>query len=134
MEFACKVAGSKLVVVLGHTNCGAVKGACDHVEMGNLTELLSKLQPAVYEEKVTKDNRTSKNTAFVENVALINVKRSVKNIIERSFILEQMVENGEIGVVGALYNLETGLVEFCDDTIYIRDGQNPEFSVAHLRH
>ncbi|MBX7227178.1 MAG: carbonic anhydrase [Chitinophagales bacterium] len=134
MEFACKVAGSKLVVVLGHTKCGAVKGACDQVEMGNLTELLSKLQPAVYQERETKEDRTSNNYVFVENVAKINVKRSVKNIIERSFILEQMVENGEIGVVGAMYNIETGKVEFYDDVLYIRDEQNPSFSVKELRH
>ena len=90
MEFACKVAGSKLIVVLGHTKCGAVKGACDHVEMGNLTELLSKLQPAVYAESETTaiDKRNSKNGKFVENVSSLNVKRGVKNIIERSFILE----------------------------------------------
>ena len=112
MEFACKVAGSKLIVVLGHTKCGAIKGACDHVEMGNLTELLSKIQPAVYQENVTKKDRTSANYTFVENVAEINVKRSVKNIIERSFILEQMVENGQIGVIGAMYNIETGVVDF----------------------
>lgn len=134
MEFACKVAGSKLIVVLGHSKCGAVKGACDHVEMGNLTELLSKLQPAVYQEKTTKENRTSKNEPFVENVAKINVKRNVKNIIERSFILEQMVENGEIGIVGAMHNIETGKVTFYDDVMYIRDDQNKEFSVADLRH
>jgi carbonic anhydrase len=135
MEFACKVAGSKLIVVLGHTKCGAVKGACDHVEMGNLTELLSKLQPAVYAERDTPmHERNSKNSGFVENVATINVRRTVKNIIERSFIIEQMVENGEIGVVGAMYNIETGMVEFYDDVMFIRDEQNPEFSVAELRH
>lgn len=136
MEFACKVAGSKLIVVLGHSKCGAVKGACDHVEMGNLTELLSKLQPAVYAERETQDvdKRNSKNSSFVENVAAINVRRSVKAIIERSFIIEQMVENGEIGVVGAMYNIETGQVEFYDDVEYIRDEANPAFSVAELRH
>lgn len=134
MEFACKVAGSKLIVVLGHSKCGAVKGACDHVEMGNLTELLSKLQPAVYQEKQTLNDRNSSNTEFVENVAQINVKRSVKNIIERSFILEQMVENGEIGIVGAMHNLETGEVTFYDDVMFIKDNQNPDFSVAELRH
>lgn len=134
MEFACKLAGSKLIVVLGHTKCGAVKGACDHVEMGNLTELLAKLQPAVYQENETKVDRNSKNNAFVENVATINVKRNVKNIIERSFILEQMVENGEIGVVGAMYNIETGEVEFYDDVMYIRDDKNAEFTVASLRY
>ncbi len=134
MEFACKVAGSKLIVVLGHSKCGAVKGACDHVEMGNLTELLSKLQPAVYQEKTTKENRTSANNPFVENVSKINVKRSVKSIIERSFILEQMVENGEIGVVGAMHNIETGKVTFYTDVMYIKDEKNPKFSVTELRH
>jgi len=134
MEFACKVAGSKLVVVLGHSKCGAVKGACDHVEMGNLTELLSKIQPAVYQEKETLTNRTASNAPFVENVAEINVKRNVKNIIERSFILEQMVENGEIGIVGAMHDLETGNVTFYDDVEFIKDDNNPNFSVAALRH
>jgi len=136
MEFACKVAGSKLIVVLGHTKCGAVKGACDHVEMGNLTELLSKLQPAVYSESETTatDKRNSKNGKFVENVASLNVKRGVKNIIERSFILEEMLDKGEIGIVGAMYNIDTGKVEFYKDVMYIKDEKNPKFSVAELRH
>lgn len=134
MEFACKVAGSKLIVVLGHSKCGAIKGACDHVEMGNLTELLSKIQPAIYQEKETIADRTSKNPTFVENVSQINVKRSVKSIVDRSFILEQMVENGEIGVVGAMHNIETGKVEFYTDIMYIKDDKNPEFSVADLKH
>lgn len=134
MEFACKVAGSKLIVVLGHSKCGAVKGACDHVEMGNLTELLSKIQPAVYAEKETKDNRSATNPEFVENVAEINVKRSVNSVIERSFILEQMIENGQIGIVGGMHNIETGEVTFYDDAIYINDAENPDFSLAKLRH
>lgn len=132
MEFACKIAGSKLIVVLGHTKCGAVKGACDHVEMGNLTELLSKLQPAVYQEQTTKENRTSKNADFVENVSEINVKRTVKSILQRSYILEQMVENGEIGIIGAMYNIETGLVEFYQDTDFIKDEQNADLSLQEL--
>jgi len=136
MEFACKVAGSKLIIVLGHTKCGAVKGACDHVEMGNLTELLSKLQPAVYSEAETTaaDKRNSKNGKFVENVASLNVKRGVKNIIERSFILEEMLDKGEIGIVGAMYNIDSGKVEFYKDVMYIKDEKNPKFSVAELRH
>ena len=134
MEFACKVAGSKLIVVLGHSKCGAVKGACDHVEMGNLTELLSKIQPSVYQEKETLTNRNASNEPFVENVAQINVKRSVKNSIERSFILEQMVENGEIGIVGAMHNIETGEVIFYNDVEFIKDEQNPNFTVSELRH
>lgn len=134
MEFACKVAGSKLIVVLGHTKCGAVKGACDHVEMGNLTELLSKIQPAVYQEKTTSENRNSSNATFVENVSQINVKRNVKNIIERSFVLEQMIENGEIGIVGAMHNIETGEVSFYEEVTFINDEQNPNFSLKELKH
>ena len=134
MEFACKVAGSKLIVVLGHTKCGAVKGACDHVEMGNLTELLSKIQPAVYQEKTTTEDRSSKNATFVENVSEINVKRNVKNIIERSFVLEQMIENGEIGIVGAMHNIETGEVSFYDEVAFINDKQSPNFSLNELKH
>jgi carbonic anhydrase len=134
MEFACKVAGSKLIVVLGHSKCGAVKGACDHVKLGNLTELLSKIQPAVYEESTITEDRSSSNSAFVENVSEINVKRNVKNIIERSFVLEQMVENGEIGIVGAMHDIETGLVTFYDDVMFIKDELNPDFTVATLRH
>lgn len=118
MEFACKVAGSKLLVVLGHTSCGAVKGACDHVEIGNLTELLAKLQPAVYQERSVLDpaQRHGKNRDFVENVARINVRRSVRAVIERSSILEQMVEEGKIGVIGGMHDLETGRVDFYEDT------------------
>ncbi|HVJ94388.1 MAG TPA: carbonic anhydrase family protein [Labilithrix sp.] len=117
MEFACKIAGSKLLVVLGHTSCGAVKGACDHVEMGNLTELLAKLQPAVYQERTILDpaERASKNRNFVENVSRINVHRSVRAVIERSFILEHMVMTEQIGVIGGMHDLNTGLVEFYED-------------------
>jgi carbonic anhydrase len=119
LEFACKVAGSKLIVVLGHTSCGAIKGACDQIEMGNLTELLSKIQPAVYQEKATTDSkkRNSKNNEFVENVATLNVKRSVTSIINRSIILEQMIEKGEIAIIGAKHHLDSGKVEFFDDTL-----------------
>ncbi len=134
MEFACKIAGSKIIVVLGHSNCGAVKGACDHLEMGNLTELLSKLQPSVYEEKITKENRDSSNKVFVENVATINVRRSVESIIERSYILEQMIEDGSVGIVGAMYDVENGKVNICEDVVYIKDEQNPNFSFTAFRH
>ncbi len=120
LEFACKVSGSKLIVVLGHSKCGAIKGACDHIEMGNLTELLSKIQPAVYEEDHTtdKNKRNSKNPEFVENVATINIQRSVKAIINRSYILEQMIEAGEIAIIGAKHDLDTGHVEFLEDTLF----------------
>ncbi|MFZ1749205.1 MAG: carbonic anhydrase family protein, partial [Saprospiraceae bacterium] len=94
MEFATKVAGSKIIVVLGHTKCGAVKGACDHVEMGNLTALLSKIRPAVEDEITVKENRNSGNEEFVEKVAMINVKRTIRAIKERSPILKEMIEQG----------------------------------------
>ncbi|SHL73834.1 carbonic anhydrase family protein [Flavobacterium saccharophilum] len=112
MEFGCKVAGSKIIVVLGHTKCGAVKGACDHVEMGNLTALLTKIRPAVDDETETKENRNSGNAAFVENVSIINVKRTVKSIMERSPILKEMIEKGEIGIVGGSHDIATGEVTF----------------------
>ena len=115
MEFACKVAGSKIIVVLGHTKCGAVKGACDHVEMGNLTTLLSKLQPAVEAETTTTENRNSSNPEFVEHVAEINVKRTVEAIKEKSNILREMIDSGQIGIVGGMYEVETGKVTFYDD-------------------
>ncbi len=119
MEFACNIAGSKLLVVLGHTSCGAIKGACDHVEMGNLTELLAKLQPAVYQERAFLDpnERTGNNKSFVQNVGRINVLRSVRAVVERSFILEQLIEEGKIAVVGAMHNLETGVVDFYEDAM-----------------
>lgn len=118
MEFACKVAGSKIIVVLGHTRCGAVKGACDHVEMGNLTALLSKIRPAVDDETVTTENRNSGNAVFVENVSTINVKRTVKAIMERSPILKEMIESGEIGIVGGSHDITTGEVTFYSETMH----------------
>ena len=121
IEFACKVAGSKIIVVLGHTKCGAVKGACDHVEMGNLTALLSKIRPAVDDEISVLDNRTSTNTEFVEKVATINVKRTVKSILERSPILKEMIEMGQIGIVGGTHDIATGAVNFYEDTLTIKN-------------
>ena len=117
MEFACKVAGSKIIVVLGHTKCGAVKGACDHIEMGNLTALLTKIRPAVDEETLTKENRNSNNSVFVENVSTINVKRTVKSIMQRSTILKEMIESGQIGIVGGTHDISTGEVTFYPDTM-----------------
>jgi len=117
MEFGCKVAGSKIIIVLGHTKCGAVKGACDHVEMGNLTALLTKIRPAVDDETDTKENRNSNNSVFVENVATINVKRTVMSIMQRSPILKEMIEKGEIGIVGGIHDIKTGEVTFYPETM-----------------
>ena len=120
MEFGCKVAGSKIIVVLGHTKCGAVKGACDHVEMGNLTALLTKIRPAVDDEDTVKEHRNSGNAVFVEKVSAINVKRTVKAIMERSPILKEMIESGQIGIVGGTHDISTGEVEFYDDTLILK--------------
>jgi carbonic anhydrase len=115
MEFACKVAGSKMIVVLGHTRCGAVKGACDHVEMGNLTTLLSKIRPAVDEETTVMKDRTSANPEFLEKVTVINVKRTLHGIMERSPILKELVQAGKIGIMGGIYDVSTGVVTFLNE-------------------
>ena len=112
MEFGCKVAGAKIIVVLGHTKCGAVKGACDNVALGNLTGLIAKIKPAVDEESVTSENRNSSNGVFVENVAELNVSLSVKNILLKSPIIADMVKNGDIGIVGGIHYIATGEVNF----------------------
>lgn len=119
MEFACKVAGSKLIVVLGHTKCGAIKGACDHVQLGNLSGLLAKIQPAVAAEQ-TETERSSHNPQFVEKVSTINVKRTVQEIMQRSPILKEMLDSGAIGIVGGTHDITTGKVNFYDDTLIIR--------------
>lgn len=121
MEFGCKVAGSKIIVVLGHTKCGAVKGACDHVEMGNLTSLLTKIRPAVDDEDTVKEDRNSGNPVFVEKVSTINVKRTVKAIMERSPILKEMIEKGQIGIVGGTHDITSGEVQFYEDTLILNN-------------
>jgi carbonic anhydrase len=114
MEFACKIAGSKIIVVLGHSQCGAIKGACDNVTMGNLSGLLEKVKAAVDSEHLTKENRTANNPRFVENVAKLNVLLTLKQIPEQSPIIREMVESGAVTLVGAMYNIETGVVQFYD--------------------
>ncbi len=115
MEFACNVAGSKFILVLGHTKCGAIKGACDHVKMGHLSTLLNKIEPAIREETTTTENRHSGNAEFVENVARINVRRSMQEILNRSSILREMVEEGKIGICGGMYDVANGAVEFYEN-------------------
>jgi carbonic anhydrase len=114
MEFACKVSGSKLVVVMGHTSCGAIKGACDHVQLGNLTGLLDKIQPAVESVQNVSGDRTSKNKAFVEAVSEANVRLTEQRIRKISPILHEMEKEGKIAIVGCIYDLETGRVRFLD--------------------
>jgi len=117
MEFGCKISGAKIIVVLGHTKCGAVKGACDKVVMGNLTGLLSKIQPAVDAEKTVTENRTSSNEDFVNKVSAIHVRDAVDAIVERSAILKEMFDAGTCGIVGANHDIGTGEVHFYNDTM-----------------
>lgn len=116
MEFACKVAGAKIIVILGHTKCGAIKGACDHVEMGNLTALLTKIQPAVASERSVTENRTSSNEEFVDRVTAINIRRTVHAIMERSPILKELIGSGKCGIIGGNHDITTGEVIFYEDT------------------
>ena len=111
MEFACAVAGAKLVLVLGHTACGAVKGAIDDVEMGNLTGLLARIKPAVSATKF-EGEKLSKNAAYVDAVARTNVVLGTENIRRRSPILEALEKKGSIKITGAMYDLANGVVEF----------------------
>lgn len=113
MEFACKLSEAKLIVVLGHTACGAIKGACDHAELGNLTGLLSKIKPAVKETPSKPGSeRNSSNLEFVNNVAIRNVELNMQSIIEKSQVLNDMANSDQINIVGAMYQVETGKVEF----------------------
>lgn len=113
LEFACKLAGSKVVVVMGHTSCGAVKGACDHAQLGNLTQMLDKIMPAV-EAVVTPEGvaRDSSNLDFVNEVSQKNVEMTVAQIKADSPVLAEMLEGGEINIVGAMYDVHTGNVSF----------------------
>ena len=114
MEFACKLAGTKLVVVLGHTACGAVKGACDHARLGNLTALINKIEPAVEAVKEPADEsvRNSKNIDFVNSVAEMNVRMSIENIRNQSPVLVEMENNKEIKIIGGMYDISNGNVTF----------------------
>lgn len=114
MEFAAAVAGSKAIVVLGHTECGAVKGACDGVELGNLTATLSHIRPAVEAVKGFEGERTSANADFVSAVAHENVRQTVANILARSEVLKDLSDKGKLKVVGAMYDVATGQVTFLD--------------------
>lgn len=112
MEFACKLAGTKLVLVLGHTACGAVKGACDHARLGNLTALINKIEPAVeaVKESVDEDLRNSSNIDFVNDVAAVNVNMTIENIRAQSEVLKAMEDAGEIAILGGMYDINTGEV------------------------
>lgn len=112
MEFACKLSGAKLIAVIGHSNCGAVKGAIDNVQLGNLTGLLGKIKPAVEAVPVDGEPRTSKNHALVDHACEANVHLVMQAIRERSPVLREMLDKGTIALVGGMYELDTGKVEF----------------------
>ncbi|MFB0904691.1 MAG: carbonic anhydrase family protein [Nonlabens sp.] len=114
MEFACKLAGTKLIVVLGHTSCGAIKGACDHARLGNLTKLIEKIEPAVYavEEPKEEAQRNSKNLDFVDAVSAKNVDLTIARIRRESPVLRELEDDGDIKIVGGMYDIAIGAVEF----------------------
>ncbi|NMR35598.1 carbonic anhydrase [Chryseobacterium aquaticum] len=112
MEFACKVAGAKLILVMGHQHCGAVKGAIDDVKLGNITAMLAKIKPAVEMSKDFPGEKNSKNNEFVKHVSENNVKYAIQQIREKSPILKEMEDKGEIKIVGAFYRLTDGTLEF----------------------
>lgn len=113
MEFACKLAGAKLIVVLAHTKCGAVRGACSHVEMGHLTGLLDKIAPAV--RTIERGVQACTPEEFVENVAHENMRHQLSAIVARSPILAQLLASGAIGMVGGMYSVDTGGVNFSEE-------------------
>ncbi len=112
LEYACAVAGSKAIVVMGHSSCGAVKGACDHVKLGNITPMLDNIQPAIDAITDETENRTSSNPEFVQKVADKNVELTVQSILNRSEVLKELVDAGKVKIVGAMYSTSTGKVTF----------------------
>ncbi len=121
MEYACKVAGAKLIVVLGHTKCGAVQGAADGLSMGNITHLLNKLKPALDAEKSEINERNSMNNSFISKVACLNVKHAVKQVVERSTIISDIIKEGKLGVIGGMYDVDTGVVDFFEEDMILKD-------------
>jgi carbonic anhydrase len=115
MEFACQLAGSKLIVVLGHTRCGAIKGACNHVELGHLTGLLGKVGPAIHDVESVAGRRSLAPDAFVEQVAVENTRHQLRAIVDRSPILQRLFQEGRIGLVGGVYSVESGEVTFFEE-------------------
>lgn len=117
LEFATAVAGAKAIVVLGHSQCGAIKGACDHVEMGNLTSTLANLAPAMYRvDHKRYEPLSSANGDYVNAVTDANIRLTTRNIVDRSSVIRDLVAQGKLAVIGALHEVETGKVVFLDDT------------------
>ena len=133
MEFACKISGSKIIVVLGHTKCGAINGACANVQIGNLTGLLAKIRPAIDAEVATMKDVTSANSNnFIENVTHQNVRLTLKQIPEQSPILAKLIQEGKIILVGAIYNVETGAVNFFEDEVITSKSYRGQHLIKHF--
>ena len=127
LEYATAVVGSKLIVIMGHSNCGAVKAACDHVEFGNLTSLLAQVQPAVQLAKVDGGVRNSGNAEFVQAVADLNVQLAAEQLPQRSPVIRDLVQEGKVGIVSAMYDVATGHVRFLGE-------QSPILANTHHLH
>ena len=112
MEFACQIAGAKVIMVLGHSECGAIKGACNNVEMGKLTGLLKKIKPSVKAAKLIKTTKSFHDLAFVEQVTAINVERVAKQIIKESKIIRELYKKRKIVIISGMYDVKTGMVDF----------------------
>jgi carbonic anhydrase len=119
LEFSSKYLGSKLIVVLGHTDCGAVKAACDNFREGHIGEIINLIRPAVRMEKITTEMRDSTNVSFVNKVCALNVQVQINEIIHSSDIIQDMLVAKQIGMVGGVYNLSTGEVSFLPDTLML---------------
>lgn len=117
MEYACNVVGAKLIVILGHTRCGAIQAACDDVKKGHITQLLDKIKPAILAEKETTIDRSSKNQEFVKNITELNVSNTLQQVYKSSTILREMIDQEVINIVGAIYDISTGKVHFRDRTL-----------------
>ncbi len=130
LEYATQVAGAKLIVVLGHSGCGAIKGACDGAKLGNLTSLLAKIQPAVLMAKTAPGERNSSNAGFVEEVADLNVRYNVQAMMQESDVIHALVDDGKVGIVPAMYDLSTGKVNFCEDGIILKSTRTQQVEVT----
>lgn len=126
IEYATAAAGSKLIVILGHTNCGAIKGACDDVQLGNLTSLLAKIKPAIAQENTITENRNSSNPEFVNAVTHLNIQHSLEQVLEQSPVVKELVEAGKVGIIAALYNVATGKITFYEEDAVIPQQEEEE--------
>lgn len=115
LEFACKISGSKLILVLGHTKCGAIVGACNNIQLGHLTQLLDKINPAIKQETSFLEDRTGSNEDYVKEVTKIHIQNSINLILQRSVILRDLVDQRKIKIIGGLYDIGSGEVTFYDE-------------------